>query len=116
MSDPSLVTNLLKSRRRTGSGDFQFQGDVVVLVQAIESFCRQNSLRLGRYQERTNNGRVFVHWIIYQGQAADSLDEIAPAQVLESIKLVGIEGSTRRCEAYRNLAAMFDAARRRIDA
>lgn len=107
-----LITTLTKSRRRTADG-IQYRGEIVDLAQQLIKFCEQNYLRIGRYQERSGDGRITVRWVVYQGRMADTFDEIDPAQVLESVTLTGLEGSTRRCDAYQKLAILLESLRRR---
>jgi hypothetical protein len=109
-----IITKLIKSRRRTADG-IQFRGEIVDLAQELINFCEQNYLRIGRYQERSGDGRITVRWVVYQGRMADTFDGIDPAQVVESVVLTGLEGSTRRCDAYQQLAILLESLRRRID-
>ena len=118
---PSLVEKLFKSRRwypnNTRDNRYEYHSDVADLVRQIEEGCAKVGLQLVRY---ANNSYPYgfynplIHWAILPAK----MPRPAQSRLLPSsafiVELRGIEGTTKRCRAYRALSALWEDLDRTI--
>jgi hypothetical protein len=103
---PSLVDKLFKSKSLLKGGG---HSDLADLVRKIEDRCAEAQLRLVRY---VNNSYPYgfynplVHWaILPAGMERPPQTRLLPSSAF-IVEFRGIEGTTKRCRAYRALEAL----------
>jgi hypothetical protein len=101
----SLVSVLYKSREQNTP--------VVKLVQEIEALLEGTDYTLSRW-EANGRGRsrtVSIHWGIHRGPRPDEFRSRDDNLFADWVELEKIEGTTVRCEAYRELQSLRETAR-----
>lgn len=84
----------------------EYQSEFVELVRAIESAAEAKGLTLSRWQSNGSGRSVTVRYALHTGERAEQMryqDGLA-----DSVELTTLEGTTRRCGAYKVLAAMAE--------
>ena len=115
-----MVDKLYKSRkygkitRDFGTMTAQYHGivgyesDVANLVREIEAKATAQGLALSRWEtSSTRSGWIkTITWAVHRGPRTDQSKN---ADAVASITLSQMEGTTKRCEAYRELSKLLAA-------
>lgn len=107
----SVVDTLWNSRVWTGRG-FDYRSEVVDLVRELEEECATRGLTLSKWV--TNGGHGFVQTITYAAHTGQrpTQSRHLPANSLV-VWLNHAEGTTKRCQAYRQLTRLLEQVKGR---
>ncbi len=111
----AVVRQLYRSRRwcgwNTGFGmrdEYTYRSDVADLVRAIESMAAERGLTLSRWQTNsTRNSHICtVTYVLHTGSRPRSSDYVPEGSFW--VRFSGLEGTTSRCRAHRELRKLWN--------
>jgi len=103
------VEHLYHSRRWDAkTQSFYYASDVVDLVQALEQAAQEKGLTVSRWQSNLSSRKVRVRWAAHYGERPDSSAQLDDAALVGMVQFYGLEGTSKRCEAYRELSRLLD--------
>ena len=115
----SVVKQLYRSRqlkeygkkppRRYEVDVWEYRSDVADLVRAIESKAAERGLTLSRWQtnSRRNSRICTVTYALHTGMRPVSSDYVPEGSAW--VRFPGLEGTTSRCRAHRELRKLWNA-------
>lgn len=116
----SLATTLYNSKKyvpgpeittrfgtEAGAGTFVYESEVADLVRKLEKTAAAKGLTVSRWQANKSGRKVTITWAIHRGARAEQFRRMAEGDVIDYAILDQLEGTTTRCEAYRELSHLL---------
>jgi hypothetical protein len=92
------------------SGETTYESEFIDLIRDIERAAGAKGLTLSRWQSNGSGRTVTVRYALHTGERAAQLRYMDDNAVIGDIELNALEGKTRRCAAYKELASMAESA------
>lgn len=109
MTVQSLSTKLFNSRLFDHeTGRRIYQSEMVDLVQQLEAAAAAKGLTLSRWETTVGKYGKSITYALHSGERAAQFRYQPKESVVDYCYLGTLEGTSRRCEAYRALSAMLD--------
>lgn len=108
MTAQPIINSLFSSRQyNPATQTITYSSDVVELVKQVEAAAEAKGLTLSRWQANKSGRKVTITYAIHSGDRAVQARYQPEESVVASCTLDALEGTSKRCEAYRKLNAML---------